>query len=107
MLVERGAGDGSGFADAEYERAGAVLIDTHEEVFARAAMIVKVKEPIAAEYSLLRENQLLFTYLHLAAEERLTRVLMERNVQAVAYETVQLANGSLPLNSWYSTAPSW
>jgi len=97
LLVERGAGMGSGFSDEEYERAGATLLDTHEAVFAQAEMIVKVKEPIASEYPLLRENQLLFTYLHLAAEETLTRMLMERKVQAVAYETVQLANGSLPL----------
>lgn len=97
VLVERSAGVGSGFSDEEYAAAGACLVDTHEEVFARAEMIVKVKEPIASEYPLLRENQLLFTYLHLAAEEALTRVLIERRVRAVAYETVQLANGSLPL----------
>jgi alanine dehydrogenase len=97
VLVERAAGMGSGFSDEEYTRAGATIIDTHDAVFAQAEMIVKVKEPIAPEYELLRESQLLFTYLHLAAEERLTRVLMERKVQAVAYETVQLPNGSLPL----------
>jgi alanine dehydrogenase len=97
VLVERGAGNGSGFADSEYEPAGAELVASHEEVFARADMIVKVKEPVVAEYSLLREGQVLFTYLHLAADEPLTRTLIERRVQAVAYETVQLANGSLPL----------
>ena len=97
VLVERGAGLGSGFADQEYWDAGAEPVDTHAEVFARAAMIVKVKEPIAAEYDLLRPGQVLFTYLHLAAEEALTRALMRNRVQAVAYETVQLASGMLPL----------
>ncbi len=73
------------------------MIDTHEAVFERAEMIVKVKEPIAEEYDLLRPDQLLFTYLHLAAEEALTRALMRNRVKAVAYETVQLRNGVLPL----------
>ncbi|MFN8517426.1 MAG: alanine dehydrogenase, partial [Chloroflexia bacterium] len=97
LLVERGAGIGSGFADDEYLAAGAELAETHEEVFARAAMIMKVKEPIAPEYPLLREGQLLFTYLHLAAEEALTHALVEQKVTAIAYETVQLADRSLPL----------
>lgn len=97
VLVERGAGTGSGFSDDEYARAGAELVDCHDEVFAQAGMIVKVKEPVASEYELLRDGQLLFTYLHLAAEEALTRALVERNVQAVAYETVQLDSGPLPL----------
>jgi alanine dehydrogenase len=97
VLVERAAGAGSGFADSEYAAAGAQLVATPAEVFAQADMIVKVKEPIESEYALLRADQLLFTYLHLAAEERLTRVLMERKVAAVAYETVELADGSLPL----------
>jgi alanine dehydrogenase len=97
VIVEQSAGVGSGFADTEYARAGAELADTHADVFARAEMIVKVKEPVAAEYDLLRPNQLLFTYLHLAADEPLTRALIERRVKAVAYETVQLASGQLPL----------
>jgi alanine dehydrogenase len=97
VLVERSAGAGSGFADGEYAAAGGRLVETAAEVFARADMIVKVKEPIEPEYELMRPDQLLFTYLHLAAEERLTRVLMERKVAAVAYETVELANRSLPL----------
>jgi len=97
LLVERGAGIGSGFTDDEYLAAGAELAETHEEVFARAAMIMKVKEPIAPEYPLLREGQLLFTYLHLAAEEALTHALVEQKVTAIAYETVQLADRSLPL----------
>jgi alanine dehydrogenase len=97
LLVERGAGIGSGFPDDQYLAAGAELAETHEDVFARAAMIMKVKEPVAAEYSLLREGQLLFTYLHLAAEEALTHALVEQKVTAIAYETVQLADRSLPL----------
>lgn len=97
VLVETTAGEGSGFTDSEYATAGADIISTNTDVFARADMIVKVKEPVSAEYTLLRENQLLFTYLHLANDEPLTRSLMERKVQAVAYETVQLANGPLPL----------
>jgi alanine dehydrogenase len=97
VLVETTAGDGSGFSDAEYATAGAEIVATHDEVFTRSDMIVKVKEPVAAEYELLRENQLLFTYLHLANDEPLTRALMERRVQAVAYETVQLSSGQLPL----------
>ena len=97
VVVERGAGTGSGFSDEEYAIAGAELIDGHAQVFATADMIIKVKEPIAAEYDLLRPDQLLFTYLHLANDEPQTRALMRNRVQAVAYETVQLSNGSLPL----------
>jgi alanine dehydrogenase len=97
VIVERNAGTGSGFADAEYETAGAELVDSHAAVFDLAEMIVKVKEPVAEEYDLLRPDQLLFTYLHLAAEEQLTRALMRNRVQAVAYETVQINNGPLPL----------
>jgi alanine dehydrogenase len=97
VLVERSAGEGSGFLDDEYVAAGAELVDSHAEVFARAEMIVKVKEPVAAEYDLLQPEQLLFTYLHLAADEPLTRALIERKVQAVAYETVQTADKHLPL----------
>lgn len=97
VLVEIAAGNGSGFADSEYEAAGAEIVAVHGEVFERADMIVKVKEPVAEEYPLLRENQLLFTYLHLANDEALTRTLIDQRVQAVAYETVQLATGPLPL----------
>ncbi len=97
VLVERGAGLGSGFSDEEFERAGATLVESHAEVFARAELILKVKEPVPEEYALLRPKQILFTYLHLAANEELTRVLMERCVKAVAYETVQLPSGALPL----------
>ena len=97
VLVERTAGAGSSFADSEYIAAGAELCDSHAEVFAQAEMIVKVKEPIASEYDLLRPDHLLFTYLHLAAEEALTHALMRNRVRAVAYETVELAGHGLPL----------
>jgi alanine dehydrogenase len=97
VLVEHNAGAGSGFADDEYAAAGASIVDTHESVFARAEMIIKVKEPIKSEYPLLRTGQILYTYLHLAAEEALTHALMERGVAAIAYETVQLPDRSLPL----------
>lgn len=97
VLVQRQAGAGSGFVDDDYEAAGAALIDTAAEVFARAEMIVKVKEPVPAEFDLLQPGQILFTYLHLAADKPLTLALMRNHVQAVAYETVQLPNGTLPL----------
>jgi alanine dehydrogenase len=97
VIVERNAGTGSGFSDQEYAAAGAELIDDHKSVFDLAEMIVKVKEPVPEEYDLLRPDQLLFTYLHLAADEPQTRALMRNRVQAVAYETVQINNGLLPL----------
>lgn len=97
VLVERGAGRGSGFADEEYAAAGAELVDRPQAVFAQAELIVKVKEPVPAEYDLLRPGQILFTYLHLAAAETLTRALMRSGVTAIGYETVQLPNGHLPL----------
>jgi alanine dehydrogenase len=97
VLVQRSAGEGSGFADPQYAAAGAELVDSAAEVFDRAEMIVKVKEPVPAEYDLLRPEQLLFTYLHLAANAPLTHALIRNHVQAIAYETVQLDNGALPL----------
>lgn len=97
VLVERGAGAGSGFSDQEYVAGGAALADTHEDVFARAELIVKVKEPVESEYDLLRPGQILFTYLHLAANEPLTRALQRNRAAAVAYETVQLPTDVLPL----------
>ena len=97
VLVERSAGDGSGISDDAYRSAGATIIDTREEIWARADMIVKVKEPIAPEFSLMREGQLLFTYLHLAAAQELGAVLIERGVNAVAYETIETSPGELPL----------
>ncbi|TYD00436.1 alanine dehydrogenase [Arthrobacter echini] len=89
VLVERGAGVGSTISDAEYEAAGAELVGTAEEVWKRADMIMKVKEPLASEYHLFREGLILFTYLHLAAEPELTRALIDAGVTAIAYETVQ------------------
>lgn len=96
VLVETGAGVGSGFADEEYVRAGAVLVN-HENAFREADMVLKVKEPQPSEYKLLREGMLLFTYLHLAAEGDLTREMMERKVTGIAYETVEMPDRSLPL----------
>jgi alanine dehydrogenase len=95
VVVERGAGLGSGIADHEYEQAGATL-GSAADAWA-AEMVVKVKEPIASEYGYLRPDLLLFTYLHLAADRPLTDALMQSGTAAVAYETVQLADGSLPL----------
>lgn len=97
VVVERSAGVGSGFTDAEYLAEGARLVERHEDVFAEADMIVKVKEPVASEYDLLRPGQILYTYLHLAADEPLTRALIDNKVSAIAYETVQLPNRALPL----------
>ncbi len=97
VLVEKNAGVGSGFEDGEYREAGAVIVDTAAEVYARADMIVKVKEPIEPEYELIRENQLIFTYFHFASYEPLTRAMMERKAVCLAYETVELADRSLPL----------
>jgi alanine dehydrogenase len=99
VLVQAGAGAGSAFDDAEYETAGATIVPTADEVWARAEMIVKVKEPVAAEYPLMRAGQVLFTYLHLAADRALTTALMESGTTAIAYETVQLPDRSLPLLS--------
>lgn len=97
ILVETEAGAGSGFLDDEYINAGAETVPTHAEAFEKAEMVMKVKEPLPQEYSLLSDGLLLFTYLHLAAEEELTHVLMESGTTAIAYETVQLADASLPL----------
>jgi alanine dehydrogenase len=97
VLVEAGAGLGSGIDDAEYRAAGAQLVDHAAAVYARAALVVKVKEPLPAEYPLLRPGQGLFTYLHLAPAPGLTAALLEREVTGIAYETVQLGDGSLPL----------
>ncbi len=96
VLVQRGAGLGAGFDDEAYRVAGASLVDEAVELYARAEMVVKVKEPLASEYELLQRGQLLFTYLHLAAVPALAEALMRRRVTAVAYETIQLPDGSLP-----------
>ena len=97
VLIEAGAGLGAGFADADYRAAGARLLDSAEEVFASAEMIVKVKEPQAVERARLREGQVLFTYLHLAPDPAQTRDLLASGVTAIAYETVTDRAGGLPL----------
>ncbi len=97
VLVERNAGAGSGFTDEEYRRAGATVVDSAEEVWRRSEMVVKVKEPLPSEFPYLRENLILFTYLHLAATEAVTRALMESGTTAIAYETVEDRSGRLPL----------
>jgi alanine dehydrogenase len=97
VLVERGAGDGSGFTDEEYLAAGAEIVETADDVFREAEMIVKVKEPVAEEYHRLREGQIVFGYFHLAPLPDLTRVLVDRKVIAVAYETITDDHGHLPL----------
>jgi alanine dehydrogenase len=96
VVVERGAGIGAGYPDSEYQQAGATLLDSHEQVFAQADMVVKVKEPLPEEFGLLRRGQILFTYLHLAASRGLTEALMKSGVTALAYETVEV-NRRLPL----------
>lgn len=97
VLIEAGAGLGSGITDEAYVSAGAELVATPAEIFQRAEMIMKVKEPLPQEYPLLREDQILFTYLHLASEPALTAALIEKKVIGIAYETIQLDSGVLPL----------
>jgi alanine dehydrogenase len=97
VLVETGAGHGSSLEDEQFIRAGGEIAPTPREVFDAADLVLKVKEPVRQEYDLLREGQILFTFLHLAADADLTRTLVERKVAGVAYETVQLADGALPL----------
>lgn len=97
VFVQKDAGLGSMIKNEDYIRAGAKLLDTAEEIYSTAEMIVKVKEPLPPEYNLMKKNQILYTYLHLAAEPELTKVLVEREVKAVAYETIQDDNGQLPL----------
>jgi alanine dehydrogenase len=96
VVVERNAGVGAGYPDAEYEHAGAKLVDSHAAVFEQADLIVKVKEPLPAEYPLLRKGQLLFTYLHLAANKLLTDALVKSGATCIAYETIEV-NRRLPL----------
>ncbi len=96
VYVETHAGEGAGFSDEEYKNAGAIIVNTPNEVFEQADMIVKVKEPEACEYDLLREGQILYTYLHLAPNPELTDALLKKGVKAVAYETMTDAEGNLP-----------
>jgi len=97
VLIQAGAGEGSGFADEEYAEAGAKIVSGAAQTWNQAEMVMKVKEPLLQEFEFLREGLLLYTYLHLAAEPEVTKQLLERKVTAIAYETVQLPNGSLPL----------
>ncbi len=97
VLVQHKAGLGAGISDEDYRKAGGTIVETAKEVYDKADMIVKVKEPLPEEYALLREGQILYTYLHLAADERLTKALMDRKIVGIAYETIQPSDGSLPL----------
>jgi alanine dehydrogenase len=97
VLVQHNAGTGAGVSDEDYRKAGAVIVEAAKEIYDKSDMIVKVKEPLPEEYALLREGQILYTYLHLAADERLTKALMERKIVGIAYETIQPSDGSLPL----------
>lgn len=97
VFVQHTAGDGSGFPDAQYEAVGAKILPTIEDVYATADMIVKVKEPIAPEYPLIRKGQLLFTYFHFASDEALTKAMIESGAICLAYETVQTPDRRLPL----------
>ena len=97
VLVERDAGIGSGFDDATYFEAGAEIIDTPEEIYERTNMVMHVKEPLPPEYDLIREDQIVFTYLHLAADEQQTNALVKSKAVCIAYETIQKNDGSLPL----------
>jgi alanine dehydrogenase len=97
VLIEQRAGAGSGIADVEYVTAGAEIVNASAEVWAKAEMIVKVKEPIASEYGLMRAGQILYTYLHLAPAAELTQTLLQKQVTGIAYETIRNARGELPL----------
>ncbi|MEA5459958.1 alanine dehydrogenase [Arcicella sp. LKC2W] len=97
IYIQSQAGTGSGFSDEEYTKAGANILSTIEEIYAIAEMICKVKEPIASEYALIKENQLLFTYFHFASSEELTHAMIERKSICLAYETVEKTDRSLPL----------
>ena len=97
VLVEKDAGSGSGFEDAMYIKAGAEMADTPNEIYERSDMVMHVKEPQPSEYGLIREGQIVFTYLHLAADEQQTKGLIESKGVCIAYETIQKPDGSLPL----------
>src|SRR4051794_5859614 len=97
VLVQAGAGDGSALSDSDYKAVGAQIVDTADEVWAEADLLLKVKEPIEAEYGRMRKGQTLFTYLHLAASKPCTDALMASGTTSIAYETVQTADGALPL----------
>jgi alanine dehydrogenase len=97
VYIQTGAGDGSGFFDLDYQHVGGFILETIEEVYAIAEMIVKVKEPISKEYDLIREDQILFTYFHFASSEPLTKAMIKQKAICIAYETVEDEEGTLPL----------
>lgn len=97
VYMEKGAGEGASFTDAVYKKAGATILDTAKEVWDTCDMVVKVKEPLQEEYELIRENQIIYTYLHLAADKPLTSALLKNKAKAVAYETIRDRSGGLPL----------
>lgn len=97
VLIQAGAGEGSAITDADFKAAGAQLVGTADQVWADADLLLKVKEPIAAEYGRLRHGQILFTFLHLAASRACTDALLDSGTTSIAYETVQTADGALPL----------
>ncbi|MFZ0611549.1 MAG: alanine dehydrogenase [Desulfobacterales bacterium] len=97
VLVEKDAGIGSGYENSAYVQAGAKIVKTPQEIYAQAEMVMHVKEPLPPEYEMIREDQIVFTYLHLAADKKLTRALIKRRSINIAYETIQKTDGSLPL----------
>ncbi|MBC7387482.1 MAG: alanine dehydrogenase [Cryobacterium sp.] len=97
VIVQKNAGVGAGISDEDYRKAGANILESAKEIYEKSEMIMKVKEPLPDEIPLLREGQILYTYLHLAADERLTKALMERKIIGIAYETIQSLDGTLPL----------
>jgi alanine dehydrogenase len=97
VLVEQGAGLGSGFTDEAYQKAGATIIEHAADVYSKADLILKVKEPLASEYSLIKEGQIVFTYFHFASSEELTKAMIERKAICITYETIQKADQSLPI----------
>ena len=97
LLVEKNAGAGSGFEDEAYLQAGAEIVETAKEVYERSEMVMHVKEPLPSEYNFIKKDQIIFTYLHLAADKELTEALLKTGSVCIAYETIQKADGSLPL----------
>ncbi len=97
VLIEKSAGSGSGFSDEEYIKEGAIILDSAEDIYSESDIIVKVKEPQPSEYQLLKKNQILLTYLHLAVEKALTKELINKKITSIAYETIQTEDGRLPL----------
>jgi len=97
ILVEINGGVGSGFSNEDYEKVGAQIVDTPNEIFSEADMIMKVKEPVPQEYANIRQGQIVFTYFHFAASLELTKAMMKSGAICIAYETVETADGSLPL----------